>query len=74
MKIKYKNEPTIVKFGSLKQGDVCRPTHDETIFMKIAEIDQRDTDCNSISLANGEPAYFADFDDVVLLNATLVIE
>ena len=35
MKIKYKNEPTIVKFGSLKRGDVFRAIDDETIIMKI---------------------------------------
>jgi hypothetical protein len=74
MKIKYKNEPTIVKFGSLEQGDVYRSVNDETTYMKIAEIPQTVTDCNCISLANGEPAFFADFDEVVLLNATLVIE
>lgn len=74
MKIQYKSEPAIVKFGSLKQGDVCRSTDNETIYMKIAEIDQRDTDCNCISLDFGEPSFFADYDDVVLLNATLVIE
>jgi hypothetical protein len=72
MKIKYKNEPTIVKFSSLKPGVVFRATDDETIYMKIAK--QKDTDCNSISLVRGTPAYFADYDDLLLLNATLVIE
>ena len=74
MKIKYKNGPTIVKFCSLEQGDVYRSVDDETIFMKIAEIPQTVTDYNCISLADGEPTFFADFDNVVLLNATLVIE
>lgn len=73
MKIKYKNEPTIVKFGSLKSGDVFRTTCDETVYMKFEEIDV-EGDCNCVSLADGGAAYFADFDEVVLLNATLVIE
>ena len=76
MKIKYKNEPTIVKFDSLKAGDVCRPIHDETIFMKVhPDFDNEHYNpCTAISLANGEPAFFGDTDEVVLLSATLVIE
>ena len=74
MKIKYKNEPTIVKFDSLEPGDVFRTTCDETVYMKIAEIPETVTDCNCIALESGEPAFFADFDEVVVLKATLVIE
>jgi len=71
MKIKYKNEPTIVTFGSLKRGDVFRAIDDETIIMKI-EIEN----CayNAVFLDDGAALGFGDTDEVVLLNATLVIE
>ena len=73
MKIKYKNDsPNIVKFSSLKPGVVFRARDDASIYMKIAK--EKHTDCNSISLVDGVPAYFADYDDLLLLNATLVIE
>ena len=73
MKIKYKSEPTIVTFGSLKAGDVFRTTCDETIYMKFTEIDV-DGDYNCVSLEFGEPTFLIAADEVVLLNATLVIE
>jgi hypothetical protein len=73
MKIKYKNEPTIVTFGNLKPGDVFRTTCDETVYMKFEEIDV-DGDYNCVSLEYGVPTFLVAHDEVVLLNATLVIE
>jgi len=76
MKIKYKNEPTIVKFDSLKAGDVFRTIDDETIYMKVhPDFDNEHYNpCTAISLDIGCRADFEDTDDVVRLNATLVIE
>jgi len=74
MKIKYKDEPTIVTFGELKSGDVFRTTCDETVYMKFMEITHKNGICNCVSLQLGEPTFCADYDEVVLLNATLVIE
>lgn len=69
MKIKYKNEPTIVKFDSLQRGDVFRAIDNESVLMKI------ETDVyNAVCLDDGTAGCFEDTEDVVHLNATLVIE
>jgi hypothetical protein len=73
MKIKYKNEPTIVMFSDLKPGDVFRTTCDETVYMKFEEIDV-DQDYNCVSLEYGVPTFLVPRDEVVLLNATMVIQ
>lgn len=78
MNIKYKNGP--VKFGSLNRGSIFRLIDREDLNMKIIEpnsdaFSNEDYEiCNAVCLNTGEPNLFDDDDDVMVINATLLIE
>jgi hypothetical protein len=79
MKIKYKNGP--VKFGSLNRGSIFRLIDTKDVIMKIVEPNANNfysEDCgdcsNAVCLRTGECSLFDDDDDVIIVDATLLIE
>ena len=74
MKIKFKNS-LLVKWGSLKPGDLVRYTDDDAVYMKIASPISVDmSEFNAVILTSGTITYFDDDEYVVLLNGTLIID
>ena len=77
MNIKYKNA---VKFGSLSRGSVFRLIDSEDINMKIVGPNANDFysedygDCNAVCLRTGESNLFGDDADVMVVNATVIVE